>query len=77
MLDTPTVTARASFRRRLPPQSGQGPQPCTPPDPAHGVALGLPVAALQVVDHALEGLHQGALAVLPVVGQLELLPLVP
>ena len=43
--------------------------------PAHGVALGLPVAALQVVDHALEGLHQGALAVLPVVGQLELLPL--
>ena len=43
--------------------------------PAHGVALGLLVAALQVVDDALEGLHQGALAVGPVIGELELLPL--
>ena len=43
--------------------------------PAHGVGLGLPVAALQVVHHPLEGLHQGPLAVGPVVGELELLPL--
>ena len=43
--------------------------------PAHGVGLGLPIAALQVVAHALKGLVQRALAPLPVIGQLQLLPL--
>ena len=43
--------------------------------PLHGVRLGFPVAALQVVDNALEGLVQGALAPGLVVVQGELLPL--
>ena len=43
--------------------------------PLHGVGLGLPVAALQVVDNALEGLVQGALAPGLVVAEGELLPL--
>ena len=43
--------------------------------PLHGVRLGLPVAALQVVDDALKGLVQGALAPGLVVVQLQLLPL--
>ena len=42
--------------------------------PAHGVGLGLPIAALQIVDHALKGLVQGALALGAVVGELQLLP---
>ena len=40
--------------------------------PAGGIGLGLPVAPFQIVADALKGLHQGALAVLPLVGELQL-----
>ena len=43
--------------------------------PAHTVALGFPVAALQIVHHAFERLVQGPLPVAALVGQLEFFPL--
>ena len=43
--------------------------------PPGRVRLGLLIAPLQIVADALKGLHEGALAVLPLIGELELLPL--
>ena len=70
----PTVTAREMSLRRSPPQTGQGDSDMhSSSSLAHPVGLCLAIAAADVVQDALEGLLQRALAGAALVDKLELL----